>query len=81
MPSFLNIKIKILQNSLKNIRDTGFNLFTFQTNCLQLYWKGTPTYALFVERRQTSTSEISSKNQIAVPDKFSEAAIRRYFSK
>ena len=29
----------------------------------KLYWKGTPAYALFVDRQQTATSEISSKNQ------------------
>ena len=66
---------------MKNICDTCFNLLTFQTKCLQPYRKGTPTYTLFEECRQTATSKISSKNQIAVPDKFSEAAIRRYFSK
>ena len=37
--------------------------FEFQTKGLQLYWKVTPVYALFVEHRQTATSEISSKNQ------------------
>ena len=63
MRSFLNIRIKILRNSLKNIRDAVFNLITLQTKGLQLYWKGTMAYALFVERRQTATSETSSKNQ------------------
>ena len=31
MPSFLTIRTKILQNSLKNIGDTVFDLVTFQT--------------------------------------------------
>ena len=37
MRSFLNIRIKILRNSLKNIRDAVFNLITLQTKGLQLY--------------------------------------------
>ena len=63
MPSFLNIRIKILQNSLKNIRDAVFNVITFQTKGLQLYWKGIPAYALFVEHRQAATFKRSSENQ------------------
>ena len=55
-----------------------FNLITFQTKGLQLYWKRTSAYALFLERWQAATSEISSRNQ---PDKYSEAAVRRCFSK
>ena len=35
----------------------------------------------FVEHRQTASSEISSKNQVAAVDKFLEAVIRIYFSK
>ena len=37
MRSFPNIRIKILRNSLKNIRDAVFNLITLQTKGLQLY--------------------------------------------
>ena len=43
--SFLNIRINILQSSMKNIR--VLNLITFQAKSLQLYWKGTLAYALF----------------------------------
>ena len=70
-PSFQNIRTKICKFFLKKNRDTVFNLVTFQAKGLQLYWKGTPAYALSVECRPTVTSEISSANQIAVPDKFS----------
>ena len=38
LPSFLNgIRIKILQNSLKNIRHAVFYLIKFQIKSLQLY--------------------------------------------
>ena len=70
-PSFQNIRTKICKFFLKKNGDTVFNLVTFQAKGLQLYWKGTPAYALSVECRPTVTSEISSANQIAVPDKFS----------
>ena len=53
----------MLQNSLKNIRDAVFNLMTFQTKGLQLHRKVIPAYAIFIERRQTTTSETCSKNQ------------------
>ena len=56
------LKRKILQNLLKHIRDAIFNLIKFQTKGLQLYWKETPAYALFVERRKAATSAISSEN-------------------
>ena len=81
--SFLNIRdsclevfLKSLQNSLKNIkniRDAIFNL-TFQVK-KTFYWKETPAYVVssefrrsfkntyFTERRQTATSETSSKNE------------------
>ena len=36
MSSFLNIRIKILQNSFKNIRDAVFNLKTFQIQGYQI---------------------------------------------
>ena len=37
-------------------------LIKFQAKLLQLYSE-TPAYVVFVERRETATSEISSKNQ------------------
>ena len=40
------LKLKLLQNSLKNIRDVFFNLKKFQAKGLQLYWKETRVYAL-----------------------------------
>ena len=40
------LKIKLLQNSLKIIRDVVFNLKTFQSKGLRLYWKETREYAL-----------------------------------
>ena len=70
-PRFQNIRTKICKFFLKKNRDAVFNLVTFQAKGLQLYWKETPAYALSVECRPTATSEISSTNQIAVPDKFS----------
>ena len=76
MSSFLNIRIKILQNSLKNICDAVFNSVTFQTKGLQLYRKGTPVYALFL--RTLTDCYLCSKNQ---PDKFPGAAVCTYFSK
>ena len=36
-------------------------------------------YALFAERRQTTTSKMSSKNRNRFQNKFSEAAVCRYF--
>ena len=63
------LKIKNLQNSLKNIRDRVFNLTKFQ----RIYLKETSRCALFVEQPQNATPKISSK--------FSEAAACRYFSK
>ena len=56
-------KIKILQNSLKNIRDAAFKLIKFQVKDQQVYWKETTGCALFVEHQQNANSEISSKNQ------------------
>ena len=65
-----DLKIKILQNSLKNIRDAVFDLIKFQAKGLQLYVKELSlefrryfknTY--FEERQQAATSEISYKNQ------------------
>ena len=50
------IKIKILQNFLKNIRCSVFDLIKSQAKGLQIYWKKTPAYLRFVERRQTATS-------------------------
>ena len=56
------------------IRDAVFSLIKFHSKGLQLYCKETPAYVLsqefcrffknnyFVERRQTATSKISSKN-------------------
>ena len=75
------LKIKTLQDSLKNIRDVVFNLTKIQAKGQQLYWKETSTYALSLECWQTATSQISSKNQNATPVKFSGAAGRRNFSK
>ena len=69
MWSFLNkfcknfLKIKILQNSLKNICDAVFNLIKFQAKDHQLYRKETLGSVLYVEHWQNGTSEISSKNQ------------------
>ena len=40
------LKLKLLQNSLKNIRDVFFNLKKFQAKGLQLYRKETRVYAL-----------------------------------
>ena len=57
------LKIKILQNSSKNIHDAVFKLIKFQAKGQQFYWKETSGCALFVERQQNATSEISSKNQ------------------
>ena len=67
------LKIKILQNSLKDIRDAVFKLIKFQAKDQQVYWKETTGCALFVECRQNATSEISSK---VAAGKFSEAAGR-----
>ena len=63
MLSFINIRTKILQNSLKNICNAVFHLMTLQTKGLQLYSKGTSAYAPFSEHSQTASSEIFSKNQ------------------
>ena len=52
-------KINIQQNLLKNIHKAVFNLIKVQAKGLQLIEKR----FYFVERRQTATSEISSKNQ------------------
>ena len=64
----------ILQNSVEIIRDAVFSLIKFHSKGLQLYWKEIPAYVLsqefcrffksnyFVERQQTATSKISSKN-------------------
>ena len=41
--------LKILQNPLKNIRDTAFNLIKFHANGQQLYWKETPAYGISLE--------------------------------
>ena len=74
MSSFLNIrssrpevsrkkgvlKVKILQNSLKNIRDAFFNLINFRLK-VRNFIEETLTYAPFVERR--NFFEISAKNQ------------------
>ena len=38
--------LKILQNPLKNIRDTVFNLIKFHAKGQQLYWKETPAYGI-----------------------------------
>ena len=38
--------LKILQNSLKNIRDAVFHVIKFQAKGLQLYWKKTPVYVI-----------------------------------
>ena len=54
------LKIKILQNSLKNIHDAVFNLIKFQAKDQQFYWKETLGCALFVERQQNTTSKNSS---------------------
>ena len=40
------LKIKILQNSLKNIRDAVFNLMKFQAKDLKIFRKETPAYVL-----------------------------------
>ena len=57
------LKIKILQNSFKNIHDAVFNLIKFQAKGQQFNWKETSGCALIVERQQNASSEISSKNQ------------------
>ena len=57
------LKIKILQNSSKNICDAVFKLIKFQVKDQQLCWKQTLGCVLFVECRQNATSEIFSKNQ------------------
>ena len=57
------LKIKIFENSLKNIGDAVFNLIKFHAKDQQFYWEETSGYALFVECQQNATSEISSKNQ------------------
>ena len=69
------LKIKLLQNSWKIIRDVVFNLKNFRSKGRRLYWKESRAYALseefcrcfkntyFVERREAATSEISSKDQ------------------
>ena len=75
------LKIKTLQDSLKNIRDAVFNLIKIRAKGQQLYWKETSADAHSLECWQTATSEISFKNQNATPDKFSEAAGRRNASK
>ena len=76
------LKLELLPVTFES-RLSNANLFRkFTENFTEkLYWNGTPAYALFVERRQTATSEISSKIKTAVPDKFTKAAVRRYFSK
>ena len=69
------LKIKLLQNSWKIIRDVVFNLKNSRSKGRRLYWKESRAYALseefcrcfkntyFVERREAATSEISSKDQ------------------
>ena len=57
------LKIKILQNSLKNIHDAVFNLIKFQVKDQQLYWNETSGCSIFVECWQDATSKVSSKNQ------------------
>ena len=57
------LKIKILQNSLKNIYDAVFNLIKFQAKGQQFNWKETSGCARIVERQQNASLEISSKIQ------------------
>ena len=41
--------LKILQNPLKNIRDTAFNLIKFHATVHQIYLKETPAYGISLE--------------------------------
>ena len=56
------LKIKILQNSLKNNKIYKINKISGSSSATLL--EGDSGICAFVERRQTTTTKISSKNQI-----------------
>ena len=87
------LHIKILENSLKKVRDAVFNLINFRLKVYNFIEKGLqhmcfPKNSADVLRTpilQNAARRLLLKYllkiKIAAPDKLSEAAVRRYFSK
>ena len=75
------LKIKIWQNSFKNIRDAVFKLIKSQTKTNNFIEKTPQAVRFLWNADRMLLQKFLLKIKIAARGKFSEAAGRRYFSK